>query len=121
MEKRMQTKRVDNGTSVMAEDVGFSIQRLAGRRLDELKAFHQALENPVMRQQIEDDETFVMLVQLAIDDYGVGQKEIADALQTQTSTVGRWKSGRAVPSIYSRRGIISAISSLLEEHITNRE
>ena len=98
-----------------------SVDGLAKQRLDELKAFHIALESPVLQMEAEDDEVFATVIQLAIDDYGLGQKELADILQTQTSTVGRWKVGRNVPSVYSRPGILSAVASCISQHIAERE
>lgn len=93
---------------------------LASKRLSELKAFLIAIENPVMRKEVEDDEVFTTLIQLAIDDYGVGQAELAKVLSTNRSTVGRWKLGQATPSIYSRPGILTALSSLISHHIQQR-
>lgn len=99
---------------------GSSIVELSKRRLEELETFLIALNSPVLKKEAEEDDVFNMLVQLAVDDYGVSQGELADVLHTQSSTVGRWKQGRAFPSVYSRPGILDGIAVLLSRQISDR-
>lgn len=106
-----------NGDTQTPEDV---IGSLTTARLSELEAFHTALQTPLLQKQVEDDEVFEMVLQLAIDDYGVSQGELAEVLNTTTSTVGRWKQGRVAPSSYARAGILSAVASCLSSIIAGR-
>lgn len=115
------TATQNNGILTPVADVPPSPETLAAKRVDELRAFLNALHNPILRKQVDDDQVFAMVIQLAIDDYGVGQRELAKVLQTQPSTVGRWRHGQSAPSTYSRPGILSAIATSLSNHIEKRQ
>ena len=111
----------NGGNEYTPDTQPISARTLFETRLAELKAFHIALLSPVLQSQVEDDEVFTNIVQLAIDDYGVGQGELAGILQTQTSTVGRWRQGTSVPSVYARPGVLAAVASAISQHIKERE
>ena len=111
----------NGGNDYTPESQPITARSLFDTRLAELKSFYIALLSPVLQNQVEEDEVFTNVVQLAIDDYGVGQGELAGILQTQTSTVGRWRQGASVPSVYARPGVLAAIASAVSQHIKERD
>ena len=117
----MHSVQSNGGNDYTPERELLTIRSLFDTRLAELKSFYIALLSPVLQNQVEDDEIFTNVIQLAIDDYGVGQGELAGILQTQTSTVGRWRQGASVPSVYARPGVLAAIASAVSQHIKTRE
>ncbi len=104
-----------------ATETDMSVTTLASKRLDELRAFYIAIDDPVLQKEAENDDVFATIMQLAIDDYGVSQKELAEILKIKPSTVGRWRQGQTVPSVYARPGILAALCTLLSQCIALRE
>jgi hypothetical protein len=112
---------VPGGNGHEAETPDAGLRSLQTARLSELKTFYIALRSPFLQTQAEEDDVFADIVKLAIDDYGVGQGELSGILQTTTSTVGRWKQGSSVPSVYARSGVLAAIASAISQKIADRE
>jgi hypothetical protein len=121
MEATMHPLQSNGGNDYTTESPFTTASSLFDTRLAELKSFYIALRSPVLQNQVEEDEIFTNIIQLAIDDYGVGQGELAGIIQTQNSTVGRWRQGTSVPSVYARPGVLAAIASAVSQHIDERE
>lgn len=93
---------------------------LIAKRRSELQAFANALRNESVRQTVigeQGDEAFDDLIRLAVNDYGVGQRQIAEAVQINVATVSRWVAGTSRAPRLSRPTILSAIATLIEHDI----
>lgn len=100
-------------------DIGFTEKLLETRR-SEVKAFAIALRDKQFLDYIateDGDETFSDLIQLAVKEYGVSQREIALATNSTASTVSRWMSGNAAPARYTRKSIVEAIGMIIDHNL----
>ncbi len=91
---------------------------LRARRRAEIVAFLTALNEPSLRSSVLDDtEAFASVLDLAIGDYGVQQKEIADHLKVSPGAVGRWRSKEHAPRRYARESVLSVVAALIQRQL----
>jgi hypothetical protein len=100
-------------------DVSFTEKLLETRR-NELKAFSIALRDEGFLNFIstpEGDQSFCELIELAVREYGVSQREIATATDATPSTISRWISGQSAPPRYARKSIVEAIAMIIDHNL----
>ena len=106
-------------TLSVESDVSFT-QKLLETRRNEIKAFSIALRNEQFLDFIsspEGDETFRDFLELAVQEYGVSQKEVAISIGVSTATVSRWIGGNTSPPGYGRRSIVEAIGLIIDHNL----
>lgn len=118
----MLTSKLSKGdTAFDVQDIErIDIQGLIANRRDEIRAFADALKNSELIKFVsskDGDETFTDLISLAVNDYGVSRKELAESVEANVATVGGWCSGRSVPAPYARKPVLDAISSIIEHDL----
>ncbi len=103
------------------DDCDFSFtEKLLETRRDEIRAFAIALKNEEFLSFIstpEGDESFGDLIELAIREYGVSQREVATATSATPSTVSRWMNGQSLPPRYARKSIVEAIAMIIDHNL----
>lgn len=100
-------------------DVSFT-ERLLDTRRNEIKAFSIALRDKHFLDFIssaDGDEAFSDVVELAVKEYGVSQKEIALSANTTPSTVSRWMNKGACPPRFTRKSIVEAIGMIIDHNL----
>jgi len=91
---------------------------LRSRRRAEIESFLVALEQESLQQTAaQDDDAFASILDLAIGDYGVLQKDLADHLSLSASAVGRWRTKENAPRPYARRPVILALAALVRRQL----
>ena len=101
------------------QEGGFTKSLISTRR-NELQAFANALKDENLHKFVASpsgDEAFSQVIALAVNDYGVSQKDLATAVGVNSTTVSRWSTGSSLPLPYGRGGILNVISTLLEHEI----
>lgn len=92
---------------------------LRARRKAEVAAFLNALREPSLKDAvIEDSEALAAILDLAIGDYGVQQKELAGHLQVSPAAIGRWRANENAPRTYARAGVIAALDALISRQLS---
>lgn len=86
-------------------------------RVAEIEAFANAIMDPSFMDQLANREIFAGALDLAISEYGVSQKDLADLLQQSSAQVGRWKAGTSAPSVRSREQVIDLTARLLSGRV----
>lgn len=100
-------------------DVSFTEKLLKTRR-NEIKAFSIALRDEHFLNFLskpEGDEAFGDMIELAVKEYGVSQREIAAATDATTPTVSRWMNGVSTPPRYARKGVVEAIAMIIDHNL----
>ena len=87
------------------------------RRRGERLSFLASLRSPDFSEASVDQEFFRVMVSLAVNDYGVSRKRIAETLGTSEATIGRWAAGASLPPLYIRRQIGNVIAIILESDL----
>lgn len=96
-------------------------EMLRARRRSERAAFIEALKNPSLLPLLQDNEVFATLVDLAINDYGLSQNELARAVRVHPSAVTRWSAGDSAPRGYARPIVVATIAELLARSLDQVE
>lgn len=94
---------------------------LRSRRNAEIEAFLIALGENSLQQAIADDDAFSAILDLAIGDYGVLQKDLASHLGVSPSAVGRWRANDSVPPAFARPPVIAALAALVAKKLSDEE
>lgn len=106
-------------TLCVDSDVSFTEKLLETRR-NEIKAFSIALRDEHFLKFLsstEGDEAFGEVVELAVKEYGVSQKEIATATNSTPSTVSRWMNKGNSPPRFTRNSIVEAIAMIIDHNL----
>jgi ribosome-binding protein aMBF1 (putative translation factor) len=96
-------------------------ERLVGQRRQERKSFIEALEQPALKAELASNEVFSTLVALAVYDYGVPQKELAEVLDIDPSGITRWAKGETAPRQYARPLVVSGIIGVMQKQLAQSE
>jgi len=87
-----------------------------------LIAFGNLLASQKVKQGVrENDDMFASIVHLAIQEYGLKQARIADALEVSPAAVGRWSKGNHLPKAHYRPSVVETIQQLIEAEASKVE
>lgn len=95
-------------------------ERLLKTRRNEIQAFAIALRDDAFLNFIstsEGSESFSDVVELAVKEYGVSQREVASSTDVSTATVSRWMNGQSLPPRYVRKNIVEAIGMIIDHNL----
>lgn len=87
---------------------------LKSMRRDQLLGFAANLRSPHTVEACADDTFFAELLELAVEAYGVHRPSLAEAINTDNSTVGRWISEKRGPYVVARPAIVATIADMVE-------
>ncbi|MFN3858789.1 MAG: hypothetical protein ACK4RV_13675 [Caulobacter sp.] len=90
------------------------MNRLQLAREAEKKNFYAMINSGDVAEQCRDDsDLFESIVSLAINDYGVGRRDLAFILGVSEAAISRWSRGMAMPPRHSRPNIVGLIAAVL--------
>ena len=87
-------------------------------RRNEIEAFISALKSSFSREATpKDEELFQSFIMLAIDEYGVPRRKLAESIEVDPAQITRWCKGQAAPKPIIRPMILEILAALLEERL----
>lgn len=95
-------------------------RNLLERRIVELMLFVEMLNSESVRDEVGKGgatSLVVEAVRYAVNECGIGAKDLSDFTQTTQSTVSRWVNGKAVPNKWHGSNILSGVVTCLETKI----
>jgi hypothetical protein len=113
---RPRITRTDHGKT----EVYFA--KLQRNRFGELQAFLKQLQDSRLQEDAKaDDRLFASIIGLGVEEYGVRQAAIAEAIGISAAAVGRWAKRINLPPPYVRGTVVQALAAIVEEAVRLQE
>jgi hypothetical protein len=113
---RPRIRRTDHGK------IKVYLRDVQQRRFGALQAFLQQLQDSKLQEDAKtDDELFSSIIGLGVEEYGVRQAKVAEAIGISAAAVGRWSKKINLPPPYVRGAVIQALAAIIEDDVGKQE